>query len=167
MPLLRPTPEEVLQAISYTFDEHIRPDPASPLATSYGLTVSNMLRQLMLTMRHEERAIHEDTAELRPVLEQVLAWLNKHDEGGQAGAQIAAALALPVDPATPARSARDNWRVLRAALEGAITRLQALRDAHGTDDAYQAARKAMRDYLDRSLDRETILIEGAFTLARR
>lgn len=165
--MLRPTPEEVLASISYTFDELIRPDPAGALATSYSLTVSNMLRQLMLTMRHEERAIHEDTAELRAVLREVLDWLEAHDKGGDAAGKLAAALALTVDPVTPARSARDIWRELRAALEAAISRMQALRDAHGQSADYKAVRQAMRDYLDRSLDREKILIDGAFTLARR
>lgn len=165
--MLRPTPEEVLASISYTFDELIRPDPAGALATSYSLTVSNMLRQLMLSLRHEERAIHEDTAELRAVLGEALDWLEAHDAGGDAGATVAAALALTIDPVTPARSARDNWRTLRAALEAAIIRMQALRDAHCASAAYRAVRAAMRDYLDRSLDREKILIDGAFTLARR
>jgi len=157
----------VLRSISYTFDELIRPDPGGALAASYSLTVSNMLRQLMLTMHHEERAIHEDTAELKAALQGALAWLDAHDAGGPAAAKAAAALALEVDPVTPACSARDNWRVLRAALEAAITRMQALRGEHGASTAYRAARQAMRDYLDRSLDREKILIEGAFTLARR
>jgi hypothetical protein len=157
----------VLASISYTFDELIRPDPAGALATSYSLTVSNMLRQLMLTMRHEERAIHQDTAELRAVLREVLDWLEAHDAEGDAIGKLSAALALTVDPATPARSARANWRELRGALEAAIKRMQGLRDAHGQSADYKAARATMRDYLDRSLDREKILIDGAFTLARR
>lgn len=165
--MLRPTPEEVLRSISYTFDELIRPDPAGALATSYSLTVSNMLRQLMLTMHHEERAIHDDTADLRSVLREALDWLQAHDASGDATGKVAAALGLVVDPVTPAQSARDNWRELRGALEAAIKRMQALRDAHGASADYKAVRAAMRDYLDRSLDRETILIDGAFTLARR
>ena len=164
---MRPTPEEVLASISYTFDELIRPDPAGALATSYSLTVSNMLRQLMLSLRHEERAIHDDKADLRTVLAKALDWLEAHDAGHEVRAKVAAALAQAIDPVTPARSARDNWRTLRGALEAAITRMQALRDAHGASDAYTAVRAAMRDYLDRSLDREKILIDGAFTLARR
>ena len=165
--MLRPTPEEVLRSISYTFDELIRPDPAGALAASYSLTVSNMLRQLMLTTQHEERAIHEDSGELRAVLQEVLDWLQAHDADGDATGKVAAALALTVDPVTPAQSARDNWRELRSGLETAIQRMQALRDGYGQGADYKAARQAMRDYLDRSLDREKILIDGAFTLARR
>lgn len=165
--MLRPTPEEVLQSISYTFDELIRPDPAGALAASYSLTVSNMLRQLMLTMKHEERAIHEDTGEIRAVLREALDWLDAHDAGSDAAGQVKAALGLAVDPVTSAQSSRDNWRKLRAALEAAIVRMQALRPGHRDSADYRAVRQAMRDYLDRSLDRETILIDGAFTLARR
>lgn len=169
---MRPTPEEVLKSISYTFDNLIRPDPAGALAHSYSLTVSNMLRQLMLTMKHEERAISEDTVELRDALGKAGAWLDANDAGGDAARKVAAALALTVDPVEPAHSARDNWRALRGALEAAIKRMQALRDQHGgqhgdRSDDYKAVRQAMRDYLDRSLDREKILIDGAFTLARR
>jgi hypothetical protein len=164
---LRPTPEEVLNSISYTFDELIRPDPASPLAISYSLTVSNMLRQLMLTMKHEERAIHDDGAELRAVLRQAYGWLRANDGGGEAAAKLGAALSLETDPVTPARSSRDNWRELRWALEAAIKRMQALRGSHGDSADYKVVRQAMRDYLDASLDREKILIDGAFTLARR
>lgn len=164
---MRPTPEEVLASISYTFDELIRPDPADPLAISYALTVSNMLRQLMLTMQHEERAIHEDGPELRMVLRQALDWLEANDPHGDGGAKIAAALALQPDPVTPAQSSRANWRTLRGALEAGIKRLQALRDVHGQSADYNAVRQTLRDYLDVSLDREKILIDGAFTLARR
>lgn len=165
--MLRPTPEEVLKSISYTFDELVRPDPAGVMAHSYSLTISNMLRQLMLTMRHEERAISEDTIELRAALEKAHGWLAANDAGGDAGAVVVKALALAIDPMEPAHSARHNWRELRAALEVAIKHMQALRPAHGDRDDYKAVRQAMRDYLDRSLDRETILIDGAFTLARR
>ena len=165
--MLRPTPEEVLASISYTFDELIRPDPASPLAISYSLTVSNMLRQLQLTMRHEERAIHVDGEALRAVLREALDWLEAHDEDGSANALIASALALKADPVTPAQAARTHWCALRRALEAAIKRMQALRDTHGVGADYKAVRQAMRDYLDGSLDREKILIDGAFTLARR
>lgn len=165
--MLRPTPEEVLKSISYTFDNLIRPDPSSGLAHSYSLTVSNMLRQLLLTMQHEERAISEDTVEVRDALGKASAWLDANDAGSDATRTVSAALALTVDPVEPAHSSRDNWRALRGAIEAAIKRMQALRDEHGGKDDYKAVRHAMRDYLDRSLDRETILIDGAFTLARR
>lgn len=165
--MLRPTPEEVLKSISYTFDNLIRPDPGSGLAESYSLTVSNMLRHLLLTMQHEERAITEDTVELRDALGKARAWLDAHDGGSDAVTTVANALALTVDPIEPAHSSRDNWRALRGALETAIKRMQTLRDQHGSQDDYRGVRGAMRDYLDRSLNREKILIDGAFTLARR
>lgn len=165
--MLRPTPEEVLKSISYTFDNLIRPDPASGLAHSYSLTVSNMLRHLLLTMQHEERAITEDTVELRAALGEAGAWFDANDAGSDAAGKVSAALALTVDPVEPAHSSRRNWRELRGALEAAITRMQVLRDRHGAGADYKSVRQSMRDYLDRSLDRETILIDGAFTLARR
>lgn len=165
--MLRPTPEEVLKSISYTFDNFIRPDPASGLAQSYSLTVSNMLRHLLLTMQHEERAITEDTVELRDALGKAKAWLDANDAGGGAAGIVSVALALAVDPVEPAHSSRSNWRELRGALEAAISRMQDLRGQHGASAEYKSVRQAMRDYLDRSLDREKILIDGAFTLARR
>jgi hypothetical protein len=163
--LLRPTPEEVLNAISYTFDTLIRPDPVDPLARSYALTVSNMLRQLMLTMRHEEKAIAEDTVALRAALGTAAAFLASRGDGLAAG--IDAALGAQDQGVEPARWARANWRALRGVLERTIVHLQALRAAHGAADDYRAARRQIRDYLDASLDREKILIDGAFTLARR
>lgn len=164
---MRPSPEEVLRSISYTFDALIRPDPASPLAISYGLTVSNMLRQLQLSLKHEERLIVEDTTELRHTLDLALAWLRENDPEEDAGTAIDLAMDLPVDPREPARSRRENWRQLRGSLEVSIKRMQALRDVHGTEEAYRMTREALRDYLDRSLEREKMLIDGAFTLARR
>lgn len=163
--MLRPTPEEVLNSISYTFDTLIRPDPTDPLARSYSLTVSNMLRQLMLTMKHEEKAISEDTAVLREALGAASAFLSSL--GDTMRADIDAALSKTYQGLEPAHWARENWRALRGILEQTIKHLQALRDAHGGREDYRAVRQQIRDYLDGSLNREKILIDGAFTLARR
>jgi hypothetical protein len=165
--LLRPTPEEVLTSISYTFDTLIRPDPGGAMATSYALTVSNMLRQLLLTMRHEETAIASDTLELRQVLDRAACFLATVECDAESVAEINSALALvPASPAAAA-AARENWRSLRGVLQRTIARLQSLRCSYGAQDEYGAIRQAIRDYLDRSLERERILLDGAFTIARR
>ena len=165
--MLRPTPEEVLKSISYTFDTLIRPDPAGAMALSYSLTVSNMLRHLLLTMQHEEAAITGDTGELRQVLDQALRFLNAVGGSPAMVSAIKQALDATYSGPAPAKWARENWRALRGTLQTTIEHLQGLRDQHGKRDDYRAARQAMRDYLDRSLERERILIDGAFTLARR
>lgn len=165
--MLRPSPEEVLTSISYTFDNLIRPDVREGLAGSYSLTVSNMLRQLMLTMKHEEKAITEDSAALRAVLAEASTFLTAQSAADPVAAAIDAALAQRYDGPEPAHWARAHWRTLRGVLEQAITHLQSLRGAHGDRADYRAVRQAIRDYLDASLDREKILIDGAFTLARR
>lgn len=165
--MLRPTPEEVLTSISYTFDNLIRPDLSDGLARSYSLTVSNMLRQLMLTMKHEEKAVAEDDVELRAVLAEASALLASLSVTDPVAPEIDAALAEAYRGPEPAHWARENWRTLRALLERTITHLQSLRGDHGGNERYRAVRQAIRDYLDGSLDREKILIDGAFTLARR
>jgi hypothetical protein len=157
----------VLKSISYTFDNLIRPDPSAPLAVSYSLTVSNMLRQLLLTMQHEERAISEDTVELRAALSQAEDLLERADAKDAVAAEIRQALDRRYSGPEPAHWARENWRTLRGVLERTIVHLQALRSQFGSKDDYRATRQALRDYLDRSLNREKVLIDGAFTLARR
>ena len=165
--MLRPTPEEVLKSISYTFDTLIRPDPTSTLAVSYSLTVSNMLRQLLLTLQHEEGLITVDTADLRAVLEQASRFLTPTETGAAIIAEIDTALAFTPSGPAQAQAARQNWRALRGVLERTISHLQAVRERYGKRDDYRSVRQAIRDYLDRSLDRESVLIDGAFTLARR
>ena len=165
--MLRPTPEEVLKSISYTFDTLIRPDPTSALAISYSLTVSNMLRQLLLTMQHEERLITEDTAVLRSALQHARRYLAGTGSDGPMADAIGAALGRTCDGPEPAHWARENWRALRGTLEKTITYLQGIRDRRGQEDSYRTTRQTLRDYLDKSLDPETKLIDGAFTLARR
>jgi len=166
-PLLRPTPEEVLKSISYTFDELIRPDPLSPLAVSYSLTVSNMLRQLLLSLQHEEGLITEDTAALRTVLEQARDFLQRHSSKSITLERISGDLAVKPDGAAPAKAAREHWRALRWTLEDTINHLQEMRNKFAEDPAYRDLRQSIRDYLDQSLERENTLIAGAFTLARR
>lgn len=165
--MLRPTPEEVLRSISYTFDNLIRPDPSSALAVSYSLTVSNMLRQLLLSLQHEEELVAEDTADLRRVLDDIRLFLERVETDSTTARKISDALTDVPTGIALSKAAREYWRTLRWALEDAIKHLHGLRQDFGDIPEYRAVRQTIRDYLDRSLDRENKLIEGAFTLARR
>jgi len=165
--LLRPTPEEVLKSISWTFDNEIRTKPADPLAVSYSLTVSNMIRHVLLCMQREEGLIVIDTAELRAVLAQAQGFLAGKGNDEMAAKRIEDALAVKPASDAPSQRARENWRALRWAVEDAIKVLRGIRDRFAKDSDYLAVRKAIRDYLDRSLNRESELIREAFTIARR
>ena len=164
---MRPTPEEVLRSISYTLDTLIRPDPTSALAVSYLLTVSNMLRQLHLSLQHEETAIGADMADLRDTLSGACTFLRAERLDEDLSGEIQKALDVVPAGTAPAKAAREHWRMLRSILERTIQEMQAHRDRFTADASYCAVRHAIRDYLDRSIDRERVLIDGAFTLARR
>jgi len=167
--LFRPTTEEVLLSISHDFDKHIRPDPASGLAVSLSLTISNLLRHVHLRVQHEERLIREDLEELEPVLGQAGAFLSAGTKPEAAlGDRIATAIADGPPGDLPPAKAADQYRVLlRGLLAEAIDTLVAGRAKSKGNTDYQAVRARIRSYLDHSLSREETLIHDAFTIARR
>jgi len=118
-------------------------------------------------VQREEGLIVIDTAELRAVLAQAQAFLAGKGNDKTAAKRIEDALAVKPASDAPSQRARENWRALRWAVEDAIKVLRGIRDRFAKDSDYLAVRKAIRDYLDRSLNRESELIREAFTIARR
>ncbi len=162
--MILPTAEDMLRTIEGTFETVIRPTLTGTTERSAAATISHLLRLARHRLAGEGQALYDDIAALRALLANLRAYLESLGEAAAAAA-LAAALApaqLPPGQYPALSQLGQQASGLRAALESALVRLQALRPAHGESAAYQQARAAIRAYMAEQLRREGELIEPAF-----
>ena len=169
---MRPRADEVMQSIIATYDEHILPNVQGALPKSLALTVSNLLRHVMLRMEREAPALIEDNAELREVLGDIsryIASLQSVPESLQRLKDEVTAAAQPaqVNGYVSLIALTEEAEKLRTLLDAALKALQEHRGTLGKAPEYVAVRNRIRDYLNNQIQRQSLWIREAFTIERR
>jgi hypothetical protein len=165
---MRPTADEVMETVLWTFKEHILPNVAEGLPSSLAITTLNLLRHVQLRLRLEAKALWEDNAELRVLLAAVAGYgeatpdLNDLAETIRRETAAATLTGFPDLAEVSQEAERLRWTLTRV-----IARLHEARDAHGEEPASLALRDGVRTYLNHQLSREATWIEPAFVGARR
>ena len=165
---MRPNAVEILRSIGATFDEYLLPEISEPFARSLALTISNLLRHVTLRVEQEGGMLAAEITDLRDVLGLTASFASS------AGLDEVAAeirTACEHEPAAIAfvemSELEDEAMALQWALQHAIRAFDTRRDELAGRDGYQEVRRAIRQYLRRSLEREGTLIVPAFTGERR
>lgn len=169
---MRPRADEVMQSIIWTYDEHILPNVQGDLPKSLALTVSNLLRHVMLRMEREAPALIEDNAELREVLAQISGYIASLPAPPQALQQLQPALikqskAAVVNGYLSPLALTEEAEGLRALLDTTLKALQEQRATLGGAPEYKAVRNRIRAYLNNQIKRQSLWIREAFTIERR
>lgn len=169
---MRPRADEVLKSASWTFDEHILPAVQGDFPKSLALTVSNLLRHVLLRLENEGPALIEDNAELRCLLGEIATYVASLDA---APPELLAMHPTLADASRPTSTCppvglvalSDEADVLRGHLDAALKLLQKYRPALVDQPAYGQVRDRIRTYLDNQLTRQSAWIQDAFTIDRR
>lgn len=166
---MRPNAVEVMESIVWTFDDQIAPNVAEDLPRSLAHTVNYLLRHVRLRIEFEAPGLIEDNADLGGLLGEIAAYVRANPElaGLATDERFAAALSLQPSPKGDLANVSAESDILRWGLSDAIEALQAIRDKHRDDPAYMCIRKAIRDYLDRSLEREARWVDTGYAGPRR
>jgi hypothetical protein len=168
---MRPSAAEVMKTIIWTFDEIIMPNPTSAKAQSEMLTVSNLLRHVLLRMEQEGPALVEESIQLRRLLADIVSFTEDKSELGAIGESITRDLAqlAPIDsgPLRTVLVLSEENDLLGWTLTAAIEAMHAIRDRYRNDRRYAKLREAIMSYLDNQLAREAAWIDPAFIRGRR
>ena len=168
---MRPSAAEVMKTIIWTFDEIIMPDPTSAKAQSEMLTVSNLLRHVLLRMEQEGPALLEENMQLRCLLADIVSFAQDKAELGAIADRITRDLGqLPPIDCGPLRTVlvlSEESDLLGWTLTAAIEAMHAVRDRYRNDRRYAKLREAIMGYLDNQLAREAAWIDPAFIRGRR
>ena len=160
---MRPTADEVLDTVLWTFEQQILPNVAPGLPNSLALTTLSLLRQVQLRLRLEAKALWEDNQDLRVLLAAIAGY------GDSAPGLDDLAQAIRGESAQAARTGfcglaemSQEAEQLRWILSRAMERLHEARSAHRREPAYVALCGRMVEYLHRQIAREAAWIEPAF-----
>jgi hypothetical protein len=175
---LRPSTDEVLSAVVWSFEHDIVPTLDDEFAQSTARTISNLLRHLQVRIRHEGQTLVNDNLELRELLKAILTQVRQGDIDVVAHNAVTDILAEPpVSPPAWASVARltDEALQLRRALDLLVQDLIAdgallSRDGEGGARTARGAadvRRAIESYLGRSLRREALWNVDPFQGDRR
>jgi hypothetical protein len=168
---MRPSAVEVMKTIIWTFDEIIMPNPTSAKAQSEMLTVSNLLRHVLLRMEQEGPALLEESMQLRGLLADIVSFAEDKPELGAIAERITRDLArLPPIDGEPLRTVlvlSEENDLLGWTLTAAIEAMHTVRDQYYNDLRYAKLREAIMSYLDNQLAREAAWIDPAFIRGRR
>ncbi len=173
---MRPTADEVLKSVIWTFDTYIAPEVEEPFAQSLTLTVSNLLRHVLVRMEREGPALFEDNREIRAVLEAILELGRSVPASGSVSLpeelvdEIEAALARSyhgVEEYPTLAMLTAEATDLRWALDHALRALQKAEPEFAGDSGYQRVRVRIREYLAHQLGRQLPWIVEAFVGERR
>ncbi|HKT73071.1 MAG TPA: hypothetical protein VJQ47_09290 [Steroidobacteraceae bacterium] len=167
---MRPSAEEVMHSIIWTFDAEIAPDLSTARAKSLALTTSNLLRHVLLRMQREAYALWDDNRELRQLLARMQGFFAQtRDSRGHDQAipeVLARKYAVPGAYRGVAELEKEAFD-LREAFGAATVRLHSLQATHSSDEQYRQLRAAIREYLEHLMKRESRWIDEAFVQARR
>lgn len=160
--MIVPTAREILATIEHTLATVVVPDAVSIEARSALATTGHLLRHVQLRLELEGQLLLDDIAALRPLLADLLAWIEEH---GETVPGISGALGKTWRPsgAYPTlASLAGEAGALRHALTNALERLIAMRDANRDEPAYLALRERVRAYLSNQIQSEAAVIDPAF-----
>ncbi|WP_340316262.1 hypothetical protein [Rhizorhabdus argentea] len=160
--MIVPTARDVLATIEHTLATVVVPDAGSVAARSALATTGHLLRHVQLRLELEGQLLLDDIAALRPLLADLLSWLEERNETVP-GISAAMDKVWRGQGAYPTlASLADEAGALRHALTEALERLIALRDSNRHDPAYLALRERVRAYLARQIRSEAAIIDPAF-----
>ncbi|MCZ7526581.1 MAG: hypothetical protein M5U14_09525 [Acidimicrobiia bacterium] len=166
---MRPRADEVLRSAIQTLDEEVLPAVAEPYARSLALTVSNLLRHVLVRLEREGPVLAEELHDLRGSLAEV-ADLLREAEGAEIVGEIDTVLTRTWrEPGEhPTLAGLDGEAsALRAVVDRTLRALHTGGARPGGDDPRGLALGVLRAYLARHLDREMPFVVEAFTGERR
>ncbi len=168
---MTPTVAQILDSVSASLDEHVRPVVTDPYARSVLLTIDNLLRYAAIRAEREAELLAEDNDDLAAVLARMAALLAA--DASQSAALAAALAATHAEIGTAVEGfpsvARLSQRAtrLRTRLDELLAALIAAREPLGQQPGCREARNLARDYLSRMLRRNAALVDPAFVSDRR
>lgn len=168
---MTPSVAQVLDSISSSLHEHVRPHVTDPYAHSVLLTIDNLLRYAALRAEREAELLAEDNEDLAGVLGRMATlladdtWLSAELDAALAAVRAEIEGAVPGFPSVTRLSLRSTQ--LRTQLDELLAVLIAARERLGARPAYREARSLARDYLSRMLLRSAAVVDPAFVSDRR
>ena len=163
---MRPRADEIVQSITWTFEEHIVPDLKDPLAKSLSLTLGYLLRHVEQRIRDEGPALHADIREIRQALRSVQDLLQRtpaivsDPDLSRLSQEIAAVLGrqyrLP-DEYPRVESLMDEADALGWVLVQVIKALEGAKDKF-PEAPYRTVRQEIRTYLANHLRRQAAYV---------
>lgn len=158
--MIHPSCLEVLATVQTAFSREIVPRLKDVDGRSTAATIEHLLRHIALRIEHEGQILVTDISRLVDLLDSAARWMDKVSLDATS---LRAALAGEAQAATAQYRNLDQLGTVALELRGELVKVQGLLADREADEAADALRKRIREYVGLQLTDEAQLIEPAYT----